>query len=347
MDSSTEEESDDDEINETVSESVRSLEPDLDFQHWTKEDSLASFVAPVSNFQDDKPRFCEHDPKIDHTSTPLEILKAFLTKSIIKNIVEQTNQYATEILIKKPRAFQNWSEVSENELWVFLGLQLLTGLNKKPAYRDYWATDELLQSPVFWKSMSRNRFLNILRSFHLSDNRSPPSVEERQGRLWKLGAFLPCLLQNFEDAINVGEYLCVDESLLQFKGRLSFKQYIPLKRSRFGIKYFALVDCETKYLVKLNIYIGKSKNQDAAAVKEFGLGGATVLELLEGFEYRNHRIICDSWFTSPKLLDYLARRNTFALGTVRKNRKGLPICFSKLPLGGVETYYTDTLLFER
>jgi len=36
------------------------------------------------------------------------------------------------------------------------------------------------------------------------------------------------------------EKLCIDESLLLFKGRCYFKQYIPSKRSRFGIKSFVL-----------------------------------------------------------------------------------------------------------
>ncbi|KAJ8333480.1 hypothetical protein SKAU_G00414880 [Synaphobranchus kaupii] len=36
--------------------------------------------------------------------------------------------------------------------------------------------------------------------------------------------------------------LCVDESLMLWKGRLGFRQYIPSKRHRFGIKFFVLCD---------------------------------------------------------------------------------------------------------
>ena len=36
------------------------------------------------------------------------------------------------------------------------------------------------------------------------------------------------------------EDLSVDESLVLFKGRLFFKQYIRTKRSRFGIKLYEL-----------------------------------------------------------------------------------------------------------
>ena len=34
--------------------------------------------------------------------------------------------------------------------------------------------------------------------------------------------------------------MAIDESLLLWKGRLVFKQYLPLKRDRFGIKLFCL-----------------------------------------------------------------------------------------------------------
>ena len=37
-----------------------------------------------------------------------------------------------------------------------------------------------------------------------------------------------------------GKCLSTDESLVLFKGRLSFKQYISSKRARFGIKLYQL-----------------------------------------------------------------------------------------------------------
>jgi len=65
-------------------------------------------------------------------------------------------------------------------------------------------------------------------------------------------------MKTFEDKVALGEYLCIDESLLTYHGRLSFRQYVPLKRARYGIKYFSLVDTEPKFLVVAKIYLGKS-----------------------------------------------------------------------------------------
>ena len=39
---------------------------------------------------------------------------------------------------------------------------------------------------------------------------------------------------------SLGKILSLDESLVLFRGRLSFKQYINTKRARFGIKLYQL-----------------------------------------------------------------------------------------------------------
>jgi hypothetical protein len=55
------------------------------------------------------------------------------------------------------------------------------------------------------------------------------------------------LLEKYKAAMYPFEKVCIDESLMLFKGSLAFKQYIPSKRHRFGIKVFVLCDCETGY----------------------------------------------------------------------------------------------------
>ena len=49
-------------------------------------------------------------------------------------------------------------------------------------------------------------------------------------------------------------------------GRLSWKQYIPLKRSRWGIKFFVLCDSALGYIWNTFIYVGKYSNEPALAI---------------------------------------------------------------------------------
>lgn len=46
-----------------------------------------------------------------------------------------------------------------------------------------------------------------------------------------------------------GRALVVDEIIESFKGRLNWKQFIPSKRERFGMKIFVAAESKTSYNV--------------------------------------------------------------------------------------------------
>ncbi len=49
----------------------------------------------------------------------------------------------------------------------------------------------------------------------------------------------------------------VDECLVAFRGRCSFKQYIPSKPGKYGIKIWATCDAKTSYCWNMQVYTGK------------------------------------------------------------------------------------------
>lgn len=51
------------------------------------------------------------------------------------------------------------------------GLELLFfwELKEKARINDYWTVNPLKENPAFWKTMSRNRFRQILSCFNFSD----------------------------------------------------------------------------------------------------------------------------------------------------------------------------------
>jgi hypothetical protein len=76
--------------------------------------------------------------------------------------------------------------------------------------------------------MCRNRFQLLLRTVHFSDNTTiseDTEINTSSGFVKKVVS-------------KSGEFLCIDETLVPFRGRLIFKQYIANKRHRFGNKLF-------------------------------------------------------------------------------------------------------------
>ena len=61
------------------------------------------------------------------------------------------------------------------------------------------------------------------------------------------------------------------------------------------------------------------------------------MELVAPHFGKNPHVTMDNWFTSPKFLQDLRNRGTYATGTVVVKRKGLPQSFktARLPKGGV------------
>lgn len=119
---------------------------------------------------------------------------------------------------------------------------------------SYWINDLLLSTPMFAQIMPIDRYLLLLRMLHFVDNSENPGDDI----LWKIRRIVDHLRKVFPDAFYPSQNLCTDESLVLHKGRVFFKQYIPSKRHRFGIKFFVLCDCETGYILDLLIYVGEA-----------------------------------------------------------------------------------------
>ena len=62
---------------------------------------------------------------------------------------------------------------------------------------------------------------------------------------------------NLEKNYKPGPYLCIDEQLIEYNGRVKFRQYIPSKPGKFGIKVFWITDSENSFPLRCLVYVGK------------------------------------------------------------------------------------------
>lgn len=61
------------------------------------------------------------------------------------------------------------------------------------------------------------------------------------------------IVRNFQKTYSIGQYSTIDEMLDAFRGRCSFRMYIPNKPARYGLKVFLLPDVLTFYTINLEI----------------------------------------------------------------------------------------------
>lgn len=57
--------------------------------------------------------------------------------------------------------------------------------------------------------------------------------------------------------------ITVDEIILGFSGKLSFKIYIPSKSDQWGIKIHCANDSTSHYLIKAKVYLGKEVENES------------------------------------------------------------------------------------
>lgn len=128
----------------------------------------------------------------------------------------------------------------------------------------------------------------------------------------------------------------IDEKLEAFRGRCSFRQYIPSKPNRYGLKIYAMVDSKTFYTCNLEMYVGTQPNGPHLLDNS---ASALVQRLIESIRHSKRNVTCDNWFASLPLVRTLYKDFTLTFsGTIRKNKRELPLEISNPKKRPIDTY---------
>ena len=218
---------------------------------------------------------------------------------------------------------RNFIEV--NEMKKFFGLIFLMGLNKKPKLRYYWSQNILYKQDAFLspESLSRDRFLHILRFLRFVDYENLQTNDS----LAKVRPFLSIVQHLCKNTYIPEQNVCIDETLLLFKGRFKLRQYVPSKRSRYGIKTY--IACESKTGYAFNILSHQFSNElntiltSVHGADNLMLSQKIVVYLCEHILNQGYHIFIDNYFSSTNLAKFLLENDTLMTGTIRKGR-GVP-----------------------
>ena len=154
--------------------------------------------------------------------------------------------------VTQSRVWQ-WKDIELWELKNFLALYFLTGVIAKPSLELYWDTREVVKTPFFPATMSRNRFQLILRFIHFSDNGNADPAD----RLYKVRPVLDFLLGRFRALYTPAREIAIDEGMMKWRGRLQFRVYNPQVWPTFHVVCYVLycVLCGRSQGISLYAYV--------------------------------------------------------------------------------------------
>ena len=171
------------------------------------------------------------------------------------------------------------------------------------------------------KIIHRDSFLSIKRNLHFSNEK-----KKKNDNIFKINKIQLYLKTKFNTNIDPERDLSLDESLMLFKGRLGWKQYLPLKRSRLGIKIYIICESNSGYVWDFIIYTGHGTKYNKIYNK-LSVTSQVVMKLVHPLLNKGHCIIMGNYYNSPQLSQILLKNGTDSYGTLNPRRKDLPKIF--------------------
>lgn len=275
---------------------------------------------------------------ITDSTRMVEIFYKMFDDDFLDMMVNETNRYADKLVStvkqnpsKKYTRLLRWTPTDRNEMIAFLALVILQGLYPKIKEDNYFSWDGFGTTPYMSRIMSYNRY-RLLKTFHhFVDNDQTRDMT----KLRKIRPVIDYFNDKFSSLYQPAQEITIDESLLQWLGRLSFAQKIVSKAASRGVKTYELCESSTGYLWKFLVCTGKDEpNTTTKLDNEFDCGcevhpsSATVkivYDLVRPLLHKGHTLIMDNVYNSPLLARCLKRDGqTDVYGTLRLSRKFVP-----------------------
>ena len=235
--------------------------------------------------------------------------------SVWQYVLTNTNNYARARLGSMPprrrSLFRTWKDVTLQEIKAFIGVIIQMGLVQLSDIKDYWSTHITLSLPFYRSVFSRDRFLQIFWMLHVGETPSPTKRS-------KIQPFLDMMIPLFQLHRTPSREVAVDESMIAFRGRVSFRQYVKGKPQPWGIKAYVLSESTSGYMYNLLVYYGKETQ--LITTRNLNHTTKVVLTLVSPLANKGYDLYTDRFYTSPEIASELLQIDTTLTGTVMTNK---------------------------
>ena len=178
--------------------------------------------------------------------------------------------------------------------------------------------------------LTRERFYTLRTYLHITN---PATYEEDWGhpdfdKMCQTRPLLEKIGVVCKIVWNLGKFVTMDEMMVRYKGGYCpVRQYMPKKLVKWGLKLWYLANSSSKFISNFDVYCGKSRatlEESRSARGESNLPTRVVLDLTSDIHEKGHVVVMDNYFSSIELFNALEEKGTYATGTIRSNRIGLP-----------------------
>lgn len=258
--------------------------------------------------------------------TPYDAWRLLFTDDILEIILEHTNAKISDLSTNYTVHVSFLNHLDMSELKAFIGLIILAGVFKsgREDVASLWAANGKGRD-IFRATMSLKRFLFLLTALRFDNAESRVERIAAGDNAAAISEIFNRFIENCSANYSCSEYVTVDEMLVPFRGKCKFRMYLKSKPAKYGIKIMCLCDAKTHFLLNAFIYTGK--NTQRRNPKKLSVPTLDVLELVRPIENTNRNVTGDNWFTSVELVDELKAMGLTYVGTVRKNKREVPLQF--------------------
>ncbi|KRZ72739.1 PiggyBac transposable element-derived protein 4 [Trichinella papuae] len=166
---------------------------------------------------------------------------------------------------------ETWKPLDVTDSRAFIGLLILGGV--------YRSRDEVTGSLRKWKTASRRS----------------------KDKLAAMRVIWDIWVKNLPKMYNPSENVTVDERLYPFKGRCQFRQYMPKKPAKYGIKFWVACCSKSSYAWNMQSYTGKP----SSGTHEKNQGMRVVLDMTKGLKVKKEEFDI-AWYGEEKYAGAIA-----------------------------------------
>ena len=176
---------------------------------------------------------------------------------IFEILAEQTNLYALQLQVERHKVDERWTPTTPEEMRCFVGLRIFMSLVDLPEIKMYWSQDKFYGDFAIAEIMTRDRFEKLSQYIHAHDRTGYDKQDAGRDKLHLIRPLLEIVNKRCLEAYNPNQENAVDEAMIKFRGTLSFRQYMPAKPTKYGIKVWERADSKNGYVCEFQVYVGK------------------------------------------------------------------------------------------